>query len=87
MYLYNIQTDPLPLSSPITPHHPRQYYQHNDRQAEAMELLEAAALTPSEEVKLPERVNHLREAIQCAMLAQVRVYIYMCVRVRVRVCV
>ena len=36
-----------------------------------MELLEAAAITPSEEVKLPERVAHLREAIKCAMRAQV----------------
>ena len=38
-----------------------------------MELLESAALTPSAEVKLPERVAHLREAIQCASLAQQQV--------------
>lgn len=39
-----------------------------------MELLEAAALTPSDAVRLPERVNYLREAIQCATLAQVGSY-------------
>lgn len=43
-----------------------------------MELLESAALAPSEEVKLPERVAHLREAIKCAMRAQVCILAVVC---------
>lgn len=38
-----------------------------------MELLESAALSPQvQSLRLPERVNLLREAIQCATLASTR---------------
>jgi hypothetical protein len=53
-----------------------------------MELLESAALTPlsssssspdAKALKLPDRVQYLREAIQCASLAQVGDWGVVCV--------
>ncbi|KAM3568690.1 hypothetical protein VYU27_009189, partial [Nannochloropsis oceanica] len=48
----------------------KEYLFHNQRYAEAMELLESAAVAQSEDLKLNDRVRLLTEAIQCASLAQ-----------------